>query len=637
MAMSLPGLLYLVGMLSVFIGQRLLDGFDGPQILFTLLGVGMLGISAGLRLHGLKRSKEDGLRFGHRVALSCVLVGIASLVMYAAVAETVLQRLALAEETENRWVGVWSSLWPIVWLLGTIPLLVVDYAIESSPVMMPVRRVRDLVGHGIVAALAIAIVFPINYIATKRNERWDLAYFQTTAPGTATLAIAESLESPVDIRVFMPPSSEVAQELRAYFEGLAGPNITIEYIDQAAEPRLAKALSVRDNGVVTFTQGEVVLDDEPLDAKDAKEAKKDDEPDAPKPITRQLKVGTDLEKAKRTLKKLDSEVQTILRELGHGERLAYLTTGHGEAGFDTGGQKVLDLQITEFKNRLKELGFKVKSLGAVEGLADKVPDDADVVLVLGPMTQFRQSEADALRTYVQSGGALLVAMEPGISRAPDAREGDPLLALVEELGVKVNDEVLAAEQGIEPVFHNQRDRLNILTNGITHHGSTSTLAQSGRKAVLFTPVATSLEEVEGTENRVTFTIRSLAFVWADLEPIDLEYSADQGESKSARNLAAAIEGGSEEASWRAIITADASIFSDFGTRNLGNQLFIDDGMNWLIGAEALSGTTENEEDVKIQHTKEGQTWWFYSTVLGIPLVVLVIGAIRTRVRRGGAR
>ncbi len=637
--MSQSGILYLVGMLAVFIGQRLLDGLDEQQVLSTLCGVAMLGIAAGLRLRGLKQAREEGLRFGHRVALSCVLVGIASLVMYAAVAESVLQRLALAEETENRWVGVWSSLWPIVWLLGTIPLLVVDYAIESSPVMMPVRRVRELVSHGIVAALVIAVVFPINYIASKRNERWDLAYFRTTAPGTATLALAESLESPVDIRVFMPPSSEVAQELRAYFDALAGPNITIEYIDQAAEPRLAKELSVKDNGVVTFTQGEVVLDDEPLDAKkDAKKDKDEDEADdKPKPITRQLKVGTDLEKAKRTLKKLDSEVQTILRELGHGERIAYLTTGHGEAGFDTGGQKVLDLQITEFKDILKRLGFKVKSLGAVEGLAEKVPDDADVVLVLGPMTQFRQSEADALRSYVQSGGSLLVAVEPALSRAPDANKDDPLLALVEELGVKVNSDVLAAEQGIEPVFHNQRDRLNILTNGITHHASTTSLAQSGRKAVLFTPVATSLDEVEGTENRVTFTIRSLAFVWADLEPIDLEYEAGQGESKSARNLAAAIEGGTEGAGWRALVTSDASVFSDFGTRNLGNQLFIEDGMNWLIGAEALSGTTENEEDVKIQHTKEGQTWWFYSTVLGIPLAVIVLGAIRARMRRGGAR
>lgn len=640
--MSLSALLYLVGMAGVFVGQRLLAGFDEPKWILTLAGLGAIGISAGLRLRGLRRASDDGLRFGHRVALICVLVGIASLVMYAATTESVLQSLELAEETENRWLGVWRSLWPIVWLLGTVPLLVVDYAVVSSPVMMPTRRIRDLVGHGIVAALALALVFPLNYVATKRNERWDLAYFKTPQPGTATQAIVASLETPVTVRVFMPPSSDVAQEVRGYFSALEGPNVTVEYIDQAAEPRLAQELSIRDNGVIAITQGDLVLDDEPPDEKadakaDAKEDAKEDGK-APKPITRQIKIGADFEKAKTKLKKLDAEVQTVLRELGHGERIAYMTAGHGELGLDTGSQKVLDLSVTKFKARAKDLGFKVKELSATSGLTEKVPDDADVVIVLGPLGQFRQSEADVLQTYLDSGGSLLIALEPRISRMKGAGDDDPLLAMVEGLGVKMSEDVLAAEQFTEPVFNNKRDRLNLLTNGITRHASTATLGQSGTRTVMFTPITGALEEAEGTANTVTFTVRSLAIAWADFEPVDLEYDAGQGETKSARNIAAAIEGGAEATPWRAIVTADASIFSDFGEAFPGNTQFVDDGLNWLIGAEALSGTTEDEEDVKIQHSKEGQIWWFYLTVLGVPLGVLMLGALRLRIRRrGGAR
>ena len=70
----------------------------------------------------------------------------------------------------------------------------------------------------------------------------------------------------------------------------------------------------------------------------------------------------------------------------------------------------------------------------------------------------------------------------------------------------------------------------------------------------------------------------------------------------------------------------------------GNVQFVRDATNWLIGAESLSGTTETEEDVRIEHSKEGQTWWFYSTVLGIPLLVFGLGAARVWMRqRGGAR
>ncbi len=641
--MSLSALAYLVGMVGLFIGQRLLAGHDSMQTMVSLAGLGAVLASVVLRLRGLRAATDEGQRFGHRVATSCLVVGLGALVMYVATTEMVVRGLMLDAQGEDRWLGVWRSLWPIVWLLGTVPMLVVDYAIVSSPVMMPLRRIRDMAGHGIVAALGVALVFPLNFIAAKEHHTWDLAYFKTAQPGTATVAIVSSLEVPVHVRIFMPPSSEVAQELQRYFAQIEGPNVTVEVIDQAAEPRLAKALSVRDNGVITITQGEVDLDDvipEDVDAKaDVKgdDAKADTaDPSKPKPVTRTLKVATDLEKAKRTLKKLDGEVQTILRELGHGERVAYFTTGHGELSWDGGSQAAMDRQTTALKSRLKQLGFKVKTLGIAEGLAVEVPKDADLVAVLGPMKQFQQGEVDALRAHVDSGGSLLLALEPAIGREQLVGT-DPMDGLLAYLGVEMGDGVLASEQGIVPLSHNKLDRLNLVTNSFTQHPSTATLGDRAEKNVLFTPAAGFLEEVDEHSHKLTFTVRTLAVVWADLD-LDGEYEPDAGESKSARNLVAAIEGGSDGAPWRAMVTSDASIFSDLGIGNLGNQRFADDGINWLIGAEALSGTTETEEDVKIEHTKEGQTTWFYMTVLGIPFGVLLLGGIRMRLRRrGGAR
>lgn len=644
--MSISALSYVAGMAALFVGQRLLAGFDSMQWIVTLAGVVAVVLAAALRLRGLRSATDEGQRFGHRVALTCLLIGVAALVMYVATTDWVVRSMTLDAEGEERWLGVWRSLWPVVWVLGSVPMLVVDWAIVSSPVMMPTRRIRDLAGHGIVAAIGIALVFPINFIAAKKHERWDLAYFKTAQPGTATMAIVSSLELPVHVRIFMPPSSDVAQELAAYFAQLEGPNVTVELIDQAAEPRLAKALAVRDNGVVTITQGEVDLEDVSLDEDEDSKAgapepdggePDDGEAKKPKPITRTLKVATDLEKAKRTLKKLDGEVQTILRELGHGERVAYFTTGHGEINWDGGSQAPADRQITALKSRLKQLGFKVKTIGITNGLAEKVPDDADLVAILGPVKQFQQAEVDALRVHVDSGGSLLVALEPAIGREQLVGT-DPLDDLLAYLGVRLGPGVLASEQGIVPLSHNKRDRFNLVTDGFTQHASTTTLAERSEKNVLFAPAAGPLEEVDEHSSKITFTVRTLAVVWSDLDPVDAEYAADAGESKSARNLVAAIEGGTDAAAWRAIVTSDASIFSDLGIGNLGNQRFADDGINWLIGAEALSGTTETEEDVKIEHTKEGQTSWFYLTVLGIPLAVLVLGALRMRLRRrGGAR
>jgi hypothetical protein len=629
--MSPSTLSYLGGMLALFVGQRILDGIDEWQTIATVAGALALVAAAILRVQALRAAKDPGLRLGHRVALAALGVGVASLVIYAGTTEGFTQGLGLDDAGEERWLGVTRSLWPIVWLLGTVPLLVVDYGLCSSPVVIPARRVRETAIHGLVAAMGLAIVFPLNYVATQRNERWDLAYFKTPSPGTATRALVEALEEPVTVRIFMPPSSEVAEELRAYFAPLEGPKLQLEIVDQAANPRLAKALAIRDNGTVAMTQGDITaLMDEPPPP-EGHEVAPEGEDQAGKPITKRLKVETELDKAKRTLKKLDAEVGKMLIELGQGPRIAYFTMGHGELNWSQ-EKEVLDASIRGLRTRMQELGFTIKPLGLTEGLGEKVPDDASVVLVLGPRKPFFQAEVDAISTYLDGGGSLLMAREPAPNLEGTVGPSDPLDGLMTKLGVKMGDGVLASERNVVPLSRNRLDAFNLVTNGFTSHPTTRQISDRSEQLALVTPATGHLEELPEQPNSVTFVARSLAYTWADLD-LDTQFNADAGETKEARNLMAAIEGG-DASHWRAVVTADASMFSDLGVGlSLGNQYLAEDTLNWLIGAEALAGTTENEEDVKIEHTKEGQQWWFYLSVLVVPLSVVLLGALRLRLRR----
>jgi hypothetical protein len=56
-----------------------------------------------------------------------------------------------------------------------------------------------------------------------------------------------------------------------------------------------------------------------------------------------------------------------------------------------------------------------------------------------------------------------------------------------------------------------------------------------------------------------------------------------------------------------------------------------------MGDEALAGTTESEEDVMIQHTREEDVAWFYGTIFGVPLLVLATGITLTALRNRRAR
>lgn len=628
-------MLYLAGMLLLFVGQRILDGIDEWQTIATVAGGLVLSVALGLRVRALRAAKDPGIRLGHRVALLGLMVGVAAVVLYAGTTERFVSGLHFDDAGEERWLGITRSLWPVVWLLGTVPLLVVDHALRSSPVIVPVRRVRETAMHGLVAAIGLCLVFPLDYVATKRNERFDLAYFKTTTPGTATRALVEALEEPVTVRIFMPPSSEVAQELRAYFSELEGPKIQVEILDQAANPRLAKALAVRDNGTVAITQGDVTaLMDEPepdADHPEGAEGAEGAEDEGPKPVTKRLRVAPELDKAKRTLKKLDAEVGKMLIELGQGQRVAYFTMGHGELNWSQ-EKEMLDASIRGLRTRMQELGFTIKPLGLTEGLGEKVPDDASLVLVLGPRKPFYQAEVDALVVYLDGGGSLLLAREPTPNLEGTPLPADPLDGLMTKLGVKMGEGILASERNVIPLARNRLDAFNLVTNGFTSHPTTRQVSDRSEQLAVVTPAAGHLEEVPGQENSVVFVVRSLAYTWADLNA-DTRFDADAGETKEARNLMAAIEGGGASP-WRAAVTADASMFADLGVGlSLGNQRLAEDTVNWLIGAEALAGTTENEEDVKIEHTKEGQQWWFYLTVLVVPLSVILLGAFRLRLRR----
>ncbi|MEM7154242.1 MAG: Gldg family protein [Myxococcota bacterium] len=626
--MSLSSLVYLAGMLALFVGQRILDGLDTAQAVATVVGGLALAVAAVLRFRALRGTKDPGLRLGHRLAMLLLLVGVASVILYIGTTERFIQSLALDDAGEERWLGLTRVVWPVVWILGSLPLLVVDYALRSSPVMVPPRRVRESVVHGLVAAMGLAMVFPLNYVATKRNERWDLAYFKTPTPGTSTQALVEALEDPVTVRIFMPPSSEVAGELRNYFAELEGPQLSVEIVDQAANPRLAKALSIRNNGTVALTQGDVTRLMDALPGEDKAED------DSPMPVTRRLSVNPDIDKAKRTLKKLDAEVQKMLIELGQGERVAYFTVGHGELNWSAQTEQA-DLSIKGLRSRMKELGFSIKPLGLTEGLGERVPEDATLVLILGPAKPFFQAEVDAISTYVDRGGAVLMAREPEITREGQILPANPLDDLMTKYGVKMGVGVLAAERGVVPLARNRRDAFNIVTNGFTSHATTRQVSDRAQQLAVVTPAAGHLEELPDHPNSLIFVMRSLAYAWADLDA-NTRFDPDSGETKEARNLMAVIEGGAGETPWRAVVTSDASMFADLGVGlSMGNQRLVEDTIGWLIGAEAVSGTTESEEDIKIEHTKEDQQWWFYLTVLVVPLGVIVLGALRIRLRRKG--
>jgi len=112
-------------------------------------------------------------------------------------------------------------------------------------------------------------------------------------------------------------------------------------------------------------------------------------------------------------------------------------------------------------------------------------------------------------------------------------------------------------------------------------------------------------------------------------PLKIEKGAKTDKPKADKGKKDEPEG----PQFRAVVYAGSAWVSDFFLPNMqGNQVLVQDSVAWLSQDEALAGTTNSEEDVKVLHSKEGQGWMFYGTSFLIPLVLLSGGLVRVRQR-----
>jgi hypothetical protein len=587
--------------IALFLGERTFGDSGMTRWILDAAGLAALLTALVLRLREHQAAVGDYSRRARRVAFGFTLLALAGLLVYALGADLVVDKLGFEDQLAGRWQVVFGSLWPILLAAGLVPMVMVDRAVAASPAAPHPARVSHAIDSGLTAVLAIAILFPLNWLAHDLNHRWDLAYFKTTEPGTATAAIIDNMDEPMEVVLFFPASSDVGREVLPYFEALAGPNLSVSLVDHALEPVRAKDLKVRDNGHIAFVQGE---------------------------HSETLKVGTDIDKARRTLKKLDSEVQKTLLAMAKGERIAYFTAGHGE--LDWRGSHGPDRKISLLKKLLEALNYKVETLSIGEGLATAVPDDASMVVVLGPTDPFLPAEVEALEAYRTSGGSLLLALEP--TTQDDLDLGlDPLLTT---LGVQFFPTTLAIDDanGFLPIHGGIIDRQNLGTNRYSSHESVTTLSKNRRAAWMVFPGTGWFEETEGHVGKVTATVRTQAQTWDDVD-FDFEFDEDV-EARKVRDVAMVASGpATGDAEYRAVLLGDAGFAADLLLPNKANAQFVIDATNWLLREEELSGTVNDEEDIKIVHSKEGQGILFYGTTFLVPLVLGIFGFVRVRIRR----
>jgi hypothetical protein len=292
-----------------------------------------------------------------------------------------------------------------------------------------------------------------------------------------------------------------------------------------------------------------------------------------------------------------------------------------------------------FKKRLADLNYEIKNLTLLD-LARDVPEDATIVILLGPTVALQPAEWDALVRYLDRGGHMLIALDPKGETSMGPLEAKFALRMLP--GSLTDEEKFLPQRGV------LADRRFAITNQFSAHASTTSLSRSVDKGLILID-AGALEDMPYTGKptdapKKTLTIRSMESSFLDLND---NYAFDAATEKKQRwVVGASVEGPRREKdSYRALVFSDADLFMDALVSGgmgraavvLVSGTLLDDSVKWLGGEEAIAGEVVSEDDRPIQHTKNEDVVWFTLMVIGAPIIVLTLGLVGTTRRRRTSR
>jgi hypothetical protein len=255
----------------------------------------------------------------------------------------------------------------------------------------------------------------------------------------------------------------------------------------------------------------------------------------------------------------------LMRLLRGADTRVYVIEGHGERRID--GPANHDLG--DFGRQLAGKGFRPLSLNT--GIVQEIPDDAGVIVLTHPQTNWQPAEIDKLMRYLERGGNLLwlIDTEPLRGLQPVAEK----LGLVLTPGVII-DPAMPPRSG-PPVY--------ALAAAYARHPTVGSL----RFNTLF-PQARQVGADDSLGWRVTPLIDVAPRGWVEMSKLTATPSFDKtSDLPGPVNIANAFERSVNDRAQRVVVIGNGHFLSNTFLGNAGNLALGIGLLNWLSGNDRL--------------------------------------------------
>ena len=443
----------------------------------------------------------------------------------------------------------------------------------------------------------LGILVAINYLGTRQNKRWDFTANQVYSLSDQTIKILKDLKEPVKVTVFERSDRQDIHKDRLEAFQYETTKLTTEFIDPDKEPTRAGAAKVETLPTILFEfQG----------------------------------------RTERVTSSNEQELTNALIKVVTGKtRKVYFTQGHGEkdtASSDRGG-------FTSAVEAMKQDNLSVDQLVLIQ--QKTVPDDATIVVIAGPTTDFFPPEIEALNAYVAKGGKVMVMLDPLLTGP-----AQPLLTqFLTDWGIRAGNDVVLDASGMGQMLGTDAS----VPVAAQYPGHPIT---EGFRVITAYPMARSMTPIEGGSNSHTAQplVNTSPQSWSEADLASLstgkaqvEFNADKGDKQGPITLAAAVSAVAtvlppagnaspdspdfqRQPESRVVAVGDSDFATNMAIGISGNRDFFMNSLNWLSQQENLIAVRPRQpEDRRLSLTADQQNRIMILVLFIIPGLVFATG------------